>query len=55
MIAIKGVTTLVEAQQQVRRDGIALDLLLVGMSDTANPTAIGEATLRRWMANPILL
>jgi glycosyltransferase involved in cell wall biosynthesis len=52
MIAIKGVATLVAAQQQLRRTGVALNLLLVGMSDSANPTAVDEATLREWSRLP---
>ena len=52
MIAIKGVATLVAAQQQVQRAGVALNLLLTGMSDIANPTAIEEATLRQWSSLP---
>jgi glycosyltransferase involved in cell wall biosynthesis len=52
MIAIKGVVPLVTAQQQLQREGVALNLVLAGMSDTANPTAIDEATLRQWNTLP---
>ena len=37
MIAIKGVATLVEAQRSLCAEGIALQLLLVGTPDLANP------------------
>jgi glycosyltransferase involved in cell wall biosynthesis len=52
MIAIKGVATLVEAQQILWREGIALRLLLVGAPDPANPTSFDAATLQRWSALP---
>jgi len=52
MVGIKGVATLVEAQQDLQRRGIDLRLLLVGAPDPENPTAIAEATLRQWHALP---
>jgi glycosyltransferase involved in cell wall biosynthesis len=52
MIAIKGVATLVAAQQRLWHDGVALRLLLVGAPDPANPTSIDEATLRGWSELP---
>lgn len=52
MIAIKGVATLVEAQQRLWREGLALRLLLVGTPDPANPTSLDEATLREWSKLP---
>ena len=52
MIAIKGVATLVEAQQRVRSTGVDLRLVLVGAPDPESPTSIDEATLRRWQALP---
>jgi glycosyltransferase involved in cell wall biosynthesis len=48
MIAIKGVVTLVEAQRSLCAEGIALQLLLVGTPDLANPSSFDEATLRAW-------
>jgi glycosyltransferase involved in cell wall biosynthesis len=48
MIAIKGVATLVEAQRSLCAEGIALQLLLVGTPDLANPSSFDEATLRAW-------
>jgi glycosyltransferase involved in cell wall biosynthesis len=52
MIAIKGVATLVEAQQILQREGIELRLLLAGAPDPANPTSFGAATLQSWSALP---
>jgi len=52
MIAIKGIGTLVEAQQQVRNRGVDLRLVLVGAPDPENPTSIDEATLARWQSLP---
>jgi glycosyltransferase involved in cell wall biosynthesis len=52
MIAIKGVATLVAAQQQLQRAGFDLHLTLVGAPDAANPTAIAEETLFGWSKLP---
>jgi glycosyltransferase involved in cell wall biosynthesis len=52
MIAIKGVAALVEAQRLLRADGVALQLLLVGIPDPANPSSFDEATLRDWSRQP---
>jgi glycosyltransferase involved in cell wall biosynthesis len=52
MIAIKGVATLVEAQQAVLRRGIDLRLVLAGAPDPENPSSIAAATLERWQALP---
>jgi glycosyltransferase involved in cell wall biosynthesis len=52
MIAIKGVATLVEAQQILRCEGIGLRLLLAGTPDPANPTSFDAATLQSWGALP---
>lgn len=52
MIAIKGVATLVEAQRSLCAEGIALQLLLVGTPDLANPSSFDEATLRAWSRLP---
>ncbi|HVA15181.1 MAG TPA: glycosyltransferase [Stellaceae bacterium] len=52
MIAIKGVATLVAAQQLLWRDGVELRLLLAGAPDPANPTSIDEATLHAWSKLP---
>lgn len=52
MIAIKGVATLVEAQQRLRRRGVDLDLVLAGASDRENPTAIDTETLAAWQRLP---
>ena len=48
MIAIKGVATLVEAQQRLWREGVALRLLLVGAPDPANPTSFDAPQLQAW-------
>ena len=52
MIAIKGVATLVEAQQLLQRQGVALQLLLVGTPDPANPSSFDAATLQAWSKLP---
>ena len=52
MIAIKGVATLVEAQRSLCAEGIALQLLLVGTPDLANPSSFDEPTLRDWSGSP---
>jgi glycosyltransferase involved in cell wall biosynthesis len=52
MIAIKGVATLVEAQQRTRREGVDLRLVLVGAPDPENPTSVDDATLARWQTLP---
>jgi glycosyltransferase involved in cell wall biosynthesis len=52
MIAIKGVATLVAAQQRVRARGIDLRLVLAGDTDDENPSAIDRATLARWAKLP---
>jgi glycosyltransferase involved in cell wall biosynthesis len=55
MIAIKGVATLVEAQQLLQGEGVELQLLLVGTPDLANPSSFDEATLRGWDKLPGIL
>lgn len=52
MIAIKGVAVLVEAQQRLQRRGIDLRLLLAGMPDPENPTAIDATVLHGWAKLP---
>ena len=52
MIAIKGVETVVAAQQQLRREGVALDLVLAGKPDPDNPSSHDEVKLRRWSELP---
>ena len=52
MLAIKGVATLVEAQRLLHADGVALQLLLAGTPDLANPSSFTEATLREWSQRP---
>ncbi|HVM77791.1 MAG TPA: glycosyltransferase family 4 protein [Stellaceae bacterium] len=52
MVELKGVTTLVSAQQRLRASGLAVDLLLVGGPDPENPTSIDEARLREWQSLP---
>ncbi len=52
MIAIKGVATLVAAQQSLRRQGLAIRLVLAGAPDPENPSAIDAATLAGWAALP---
>ena len=52
MIGIKGVATLVAAQQRARARGIDLDLALAGDTDDENPSAIDRNTLARWSELP---
>jgi glycosyltransferase involved in cell wall biosynthesis len=52
MIAIKGVATLVAAQQTLQRRGIDLRLILAGAPDAENFSAIDAATLARWQSLP---
>ncbi len=52
MIAIKGVATLVAAQQLARKRGVDLRLVLAGDADDENPSAIARDTLARWAALP---
>jgi glycosyltransferase involved in cell wall biosynthesis len=52
MIGIKGIATLVEAQQRLQRRGVDLRLLLIGPPDPENPTSIPLATLQRWSSLP---
>jgi glycosyltransferase involved in cell wall biosynthesis len=52
MIAIKGVATLVDAQQGLQRAGVDLRLVLVGAPDPENPSRIPIETLRHWQSLP---
>ena len=52
MIAIKGVATLVAAQQSLCRDGIDMRLVLAGKPDPGNPSSLDEAQLSAWAALP---
>ena len=52
MIAIKGVATLVAAQQLARQRGVDLRLVLAGDTDDENPSAIERETLARWAKLP---
>ena len=52
MIAIKGIATLVEAHQMLRRRGIDAQLVLAGAPDPENPSALDAATLERWQGLP---
>jgi glycosyltransferase involved in cell wall biosynthesis len=52
MIASKGLSFLVEAQQSLQRQGIDLRLHLAGAPDPENPTSLPEATLAAWNRLP---
>ncbi|HEY3918864.1 MAG TPA: glycosyltransferase family 4 protein [Stellaceae bacterium] len=52
MIAIKGVATLVAAQQGLWQQGVALQLLLAGAPDPANPSSLDAGTLAAWSKLP---
>lgn len=52
LLADKGVATLVEAQQLLRRRGVDLRLRIAGTPDPENPSSIDAATLARWRDLP---
>ncbi|MDX2204676.1 MAG: glycosyltransferase family 4 protein [Hyphomicrobiaceae bacterium] len=52
MLEDKGVRPLVEAFRLLRRDGLAIELLLAGEPDPENPTSITAAELAAWSAEP---
>jgi len=52
LLTDKGIATLIEAQQSLRRRGSDLRLVLAGAPDPENPSSIDTATLARWRALP---
>lgn len=52
LLADKGIATLVEAQQLLRRRGLVLRLKIAGTPDPENPSSIDAATLARWRELP---
>ena len=52
MLEDKGVRSVVQAHQTVVSRGVGLELLLVGPSDTENPTAIPVSELEEWNRLP---
>ncbi|MBB3998232.1 glycosyltransferase family 4 protein [Aureimonas pseudogalii] len=52
MLWSKGIDTMVEAVEQARRDGAAVELSLYGKPDPSNPRAIPRATLEDWSHRP---
>lgn len=48
MLEDKGVRPLVEAIRMLRRDGVAIELLLAGTPDPENPTSITTRELEQW-------
>jgi glycosyltransferase involved in cell wall biosynthesis len=50
----KGVVELVEAARLLQQRGTPVRIRVVGAPDTENPTAVGEAELRRWMADGLI-
>jgi glycosyltransferase involved in cell wall biosynthesis len=52
LLADKGIATLVEAHQRLRRGGLDLRLLVAGTPDPENPGSIDAAQLARWRALP---
>ncbi|HXZ01479.1 MAG TPA: glycosyltransferase family 4 protein [Stellaceae bacterium] len=52
LLADKGIATLVEAQQRLRRRGLDLRLAVAGTADPENPSSIDAATLARWRDLP---
>ncbi|HWG79998.1 MAG TPA: glycosyltransferase family 4 protein [Stellaceae bacterium] len=52
LLTDKGIATLIEAQQSLRRRGSDVRLVLAGAPDPENPSSIDTATLARWRALP---
>ncbi|MFM9940922.1 MAG: glycosyltransferase family 4 protein [Hyphomicrobiaceae bacterium] len=52
MLEDKGVRALVEAHRILRRDGLAIELLLAGDPDPENPTSISRPELEAWAREP---
>lgn len=52
MIAIKGIATLVAAQQMLRKQGADVRLVLAGKPDPGNPSSLEETQLAAWAKLP---
>lgn len=52
LIEDKGIRALIAAFQILRSRGCALNILIAGQTDPANPTSIGDAELAMWMREP---
>lgn len=52
LLADKGIATLIEAQQRLRRRGVDLRLAVAGTADPENPSSIDSTTLARWRDLP---
>jgi len=52
MLEDKGVRALIEAHRILRRDEVAVELLLAGEPDPENPTSIPRAELEAWAREP---
>jgi glycosyltransferase involved in cell wall biosynthesis len=52
LLADKGIATLIEAQQRLRRRGVDLRLAVAGTPDPENPSSIDAASLARWRDLP---
>jgi glycosyltransferase involved in cell wall biosynthesis len=52
MLEDKGVRTLVAAHRLLRRQDLAIELVLAGTPDPENPTSIGRAELEAWGREP---
>ena len=50
----KGVNEFVAAARILRDEGLAARFVLVGRTDPANPTDVGEATIRGWEADKLV-
>ena len=48
MLWSKGAGVLVEAARMLKARGVAIDIVLAGLPDAANPASIGEAQLKAW-------
>lgn len=54
MLWDKGVGEFVDAARQLRKDGVACRIVLVGVPDPENPASIPEETLRGWHTEGIV-
>ena len=54
LIGDKGLHEFIHAARQLKATGIGADFVLVGRTDPVNPTAVEEATVRRWESEGIV-
>ena len=54
MLIDKGVLDLIEAARRLRRQGVALRILLVGLPDPQNPSTLSQTQLEAWVAEGLV-